>query len=121
MKDPRYPSSAAFRQALESRISRLARAEGVDIQRIRRQLAFDRLLARLFLAAPNQWILKGGYALELRLEQSRTTRDIDLAVRQPLTGDLPLTDRLLQHLQTAAALDVEDYFEFVVGEPSINL
>lgn len=68
MKDSLYASSAAFRQALETRLNQLAGEEGADIQRLRRQVAFDRLLSRLFLDAPHQWLLKGGYAMELRSE-----------------------------------------------------
>ena len=50
MKDrPRqYSSAAPFRVALETRLKSIAKAEGVDLQRIRRQVSFDRLLARLF-------------------------------------------------------------------------
>ena len=39
-----YATATAFRQALESRLMNLARAEQVDVQRLRRQVAFDRLL-----------------------------------------------------------------------------
>jgi len=42
--------------------------------------AFDRLLCRLFAKPNAPWLLKGGYALELRLKTARTTRDMDLAV-----------------------------------------
>jgi len=56
-------------------------AENLDIQRLRRQVAFDRLLARLFHENNPPWLLKGGYAMELRLKFARTTRDIDLAIR----------------------------------------
>ncbi len=82
MTDSAYASPTAFRQALESRLANLANAEGIDIQRLRRQVAFDRLLARLFADQSSIWTLKGGYAMELRLEASRTTRDIDLSARQ---------------------------------------
>jgi hypothetical protein len=48
---------------------------------MRRKVAFDRLLCRLFANPDAPWLLKGGYAMELRIESARTTRDIDLAVR----------------------------------------
>lgn len=48
MKLPRkYASGAAFRVALEDRLKRIAREESLDLQRVRRQAAFDRLLCRL--------------------------------------------------------------------------
>ena len=63
MEPKKYATAAAFRRALEDRLQDIARKEGVDLQRVRRQVAFDRLLARLFQAAqPHElpWVLKGG-------------------------------------------------------------
>ena len=49
MMEPRtYATAAAFRRALEDRLQDIAEKESVDLQRVRRQVAFDRLLARLF-------------------------------------------------------------------------
>ena len=79
MKPPRhYASPTAFRTALEERLKRLAQKEGFDLQRLRRQVAFDRLLCRLFANPDAPWLLKGGYAMELRLKTARTT------VRNPM-------------------------------------
>ena len=39
-------------------------------------------LCRLFANAESPWLLKGGYAMELRIRSARTTRDIDLAAAQ---------------------------------------
>ena len=46
MKDePRqYATAAAFRVALEARLKATEQAEGIDLQRLRRQVSFDRLL-----------------------------------------------------------------------------
>ena len=55
----------------------------MDVQRLRRQVAFDRLLARLFPKRSETkypWILKGGYAMELRIRAARTTKDLDLTL-----------------------------------------
>jgi hypothetical protein len=78
MEPKKYATAAAFRRALEDRLQDIAGKESVDLQRRRRQVAFDRLLARLFqvgqpLALP--WVLKGGYAMELRIKAARTTKD----------------------------------------------
>jgi len=43
-----YSSASAFRRALEDRLAAASNAEGIDLQRMRRQVAFDRLLVRLF-------------------------------------------------------------------------
>ena len=112
-----YPSATAFRQALESRLLNLARTEQVDIQRLRRQIAFDRFLCRLFHTPTPPWVLKGGYAMELQLETARTTRDIDLAFQKRLRRDAgDRTHKVLQLIQDAAARDLADGFVFRVGE-----
>jgi hypothetical protein len=82
-KPKAYKTAGAFRTALEARLQNRARAEGTDLQRLRRQVAFDRLLARLFSKGPKAeypWVLKGGYAMELRTHTARTTKDIDLTL-----------------------------------------
>src|SRR5229473_1932245 len=84
MGPKKYATAAAFRRALEDRLQDIAGKESVDLQRLRRQVAFDRLLARLFQAAQPRalpWVLKGGYAMELRIKAARTTKDIDLTMR----------------------------------------
>ncbi len=76
----RYASAAAFRQALEARLVALSRDGGLSLVRLRKSVAFDRLLARLFAVAPDRWVLKGGLALDYRLgAKARTTMDVDLA------------------------------------------
>ena len=44
----RYQTARAFRAALEDRLKQTAHAQRLDLMRLRRQVAFDRLLARLF-------------------------------------------------------------------------
>lgn len=56
MKPPRkYASGSAFRVALEDRVKILAQQESLDLQRLRRQAAFDRLLCRLFAPPDAPW------------------------------------------------------------------
>jgi hypothetical protein len=74
MVTPRqYASAGALRTALEARLLERAKRRDEDLQRLRRQVAFDRLLARLFgtETAVRGWVLKGGYALELRFRHAR--------------------------------------------------
>lgn len=78
----KYESSAAFRHALEDRLRVQSVTSGVPLVRLRQVVAFDRFLARLVLDQPGTWVLKGGFALQLRLgERARTTKDIDLLLR----------------------------------------
>jgi hypothetical protein len=94
-----------------------SKATGVDLGRLRRQVSFERLLARLAggQAGTTSWVLKGGFALELRLGNiSRTTRDLDLAT---LDGELD-GQRMWSHLRAALEEDVDgDYFIFAVAAP----
>ena len=74
----KYRTSAAFRTALEARL-KAAQHDGVGLARLRTRVVFERLLARLHAVAPDVWVLKGGFALELRLgARARTTKDIDV-------------------------------------------
>lgn len=119
----KYATPTAFRTALEAHLRSLADKENVDLQRLRREVAFDRLLARLFLKQPAPWVLKGGYAMELRIEEARVTKEIDLAVQQALLGSskAPLKDAILEALQNHAATDLGDFFSFIIGEPLEDL
>ena len=118
----RFANAAAFRQALETRLNGRARREGVDVQRLRRQVAFARLLCRIFSESAGRWALKGGYAMELRIAGARTTRDIDLALcqRLPSHGE-PIDVQILKMLQTSAGQDKGDFFVFSIGEPILDL
>ena len=119
---PRYATAAALRAALESRLNTMSAEQGLDLQRLRRQVAFDRLLCRLFRQADSPWLLKGGYAMELRIQSARTTRDIDLGLRK-LPGGAKDWDAFAVRdlLAEAVSLDLEDGFVFVIGEPGLDL
>jgi len=110
MKDEprRYATAAAFRVALEARLKTMEQAEGIDLQRLRRQVSFDRLLARFFSEQNTPWLLKGGYAMELRLRTARTTKDIDLSLPVDVTSERKR--RVLEHLQTSMARGFERLF-----------
>lgn len=125
MTEPRtYVMANAFRIALETRLKAIVKEKGKDLQRLRRQVAFDRLLDRLFQHSATPWVLKGGYAFELRMRQVRTTKDIDLTLENPKnlgTGDGPINERLREELQEQTAVDFGDYFELLIGEPMIDI
>ncbi len=70
------------------------------------------------------WVLKGGYALELRFKSARSTVDIDLALEQiPQTfiGAEPNNQIIRDMLQASAEVDLQDWFEFSVGAPIMDL
>lgn len=104
----RYADAGSFRQALEQRLKDSHGRDPGPLTRERKRIAFERLLARLAAAAPERWVLKGGFALDLRMaDQARFTKDIDLA----WSAD---EDDLLEALSDAAREDAGDWFEFVV-------
>jgi predicted nucleotidyltransferase component of viral defense system len=103
----KYRTSAAFRTALEARL-KAAQHDGVGLSRLRKRVVFERLLARLHAVAPDAWVLKGGFALELRLgARARTTKDIDVdwAIDE---------DEAVELLLQATAMTLDDRFEFAV-------
>src|SRR5713101_8203845 len=114
-----YKTAGAFRTALETRLQNRAQEERTDLQRLRRQVAFDRFLARLFPKESKgtyPWILKGGYAMELRIRSARTTKDIDLTLHDGthLGKDPERRRRQVRAMvQDSAAIQLKDYFEFL--------
>ena len=119
-----YANGAALRRALEDRLASAAITEKKPIQRLRRQVASDRLLARLFSEKFSPWVLKGGYAMELRVGNARGTRDIDLAVKEKtFFSDDPkkVNAAILAEIRQRASLDLKDYFVFVISDPIMDL
>ncbi len=124
MDAPRtYATAGAFRRALEERLKRISQAEQMDINRLRRQVSFDRLLARLFRVEPAPWALKGGYALELQFKTARSTIDIDLSFQSVVAAaDQADASRMLREmLQNAASISLRDWFEYTIGSPVMDL
>jgi hypothetical protein len=75
---------------------------------LRKNVAFDRLLARLLVVAPDRWVLKGALALDYRLgHRARTTKDIDLVRRD----DVAVATMDFLAVQTC---DLDDYFTFAM-------
>ncbi len=60
--------------------------------------------------------------MELRIQAARTTRDIDLAIRQLPGGVRQWDEAAIRNLlENAAGIDLEDSFEFFIGEPTMDL
>ena len=105
----KYSTAQAFRQALEDRL----RSENFPhkLPRLRKMIAFERFMARL----DDRWILKGGYALQLRTEKARTTQDVDLLAQE--VAEDQITETLLEALHR----DAGEYFEFFIERSDLNL
>ncbi|NJD28770.1 MAG: nucleotidyl transferase AbiEii/AbiGii toxin family protein [Chloroflexi bacterium] len=108
----RYASAGAFRRALDTRLAAQARDSGRSVVRLRKEVAFDRLLARLFSVAPERWVLKGALALDYRFgDRARTTKDIDLATAGDETS-------AMADLLAVQSVDLGDFFAFAIERTS---
>jgi predicted nucleotidyltransferase component of viral defense system len=107
-----YRDASAFRVSLETRLRQAARVTATPLDRLRKEVAHQRLLARLVQAAPpGSWALKGGQVLLARLgPHARATKDADATWRE--SGEA-----FGAFLEQAVELDLEDYFTFEVAEP----
>ena len=104
-----YGSPGAFRRALTDKLRVLAARSRWTLQQLQRQMAYDRLLERLYLVAEG-WIIKGATALLARDIGVRGTIDIDLY--REVAREIAEAD-----LRGAAALDIGDWFRFEIGYP----
>jgi len=90
----------------------MAREGGTPLDRLRKEVAHQRFLARLeYVTAADSWVLKGGQVLLARLGRgARATRDTDAnwrASEEAFEGTL----------EAVVEIDLGDYFSFEVGEP----
>ena len=115
----KYKTPAALRQAIQHHIRLISKSEGIEALRLRRYLAFERFLARIFKHPSPTWVLKGGYAMELRVQGSRATRDIDLAVPEsniPMSEHREISASVYEQVTTLLDDDLGDFFTFKVAE-----
>ena len=82
---------------------------------MRRQVAFDRFLMRLFHKEPSPWVLKGG--CELRIQSSRATRDVDLELHKGMDSK----NTVLEELRDAVKTDLGDFFAFEVKQSASSV
>lgn len=90
-----YAAPRALRMALERRLARRSAETGLGLDRLRRRVLLERIVARLDSAEPGRWVLKGGMALDVRLrEDARATRDIDFGLRDDVRQAAALHERV---------------------------
>lgn len=120
----KYKTAVALRHAIEDRLAKIAGQEKVSVERLRRHVAFERLLSRIFSYPHSLWILKGGYAMELRLKRARATKDVDLAMSEGILASLKaeeVWDSVFDHLVKALAIDLDDFFTFEIRKKPASL
>ncbi len=105
-------------QYLATRSRELASQRGEDVDRVRKKIAFDFVLRRLAAHATSSYVLKGGYAIELKFQKLRATKDLDLFTRTPFRdvfrNDIEAAaKKLRQHLVDHLALPASNYDHLV--------
>lgn len=104
-----WRSPEATRRALSDRIAN--RYDPEERPQRLREVAYRRLLFRLFTTQPERWVVKGGAALLLRLDPNRSSNDIDLAYVQEAVEHAVAVQALVE----AASYDAGDFFEFEIA------
>ncbi len=107
MAERQYGSPRAFRRALTDKLKSVAQNSRWSLPQLQRQIAYDRLLERLYVVNEG-WVVKGATALLARDLGVRATIDIDVYRAVAL-------DVAEGELRDAAALDLGDWFVFEVG------
>jgi Nucleotidyl transferase AbiEii toxin, Type IV TA system len=119
----RFGSAAAFKASLEAHLRKRAAERKTPLSTLQLKVVIERLLARLFRAPDPPWLLKGGFAMDLRFRpQARTTKDVDLSVALA-SGVFPVdfSGALRDRLQEAADVDLGDYLTYRIGTPRQEL
>ncbi|MFQ5730025.1 MAG: nucleotidyl transferase AbiEii/AbiGii toxin family protein [Waddliaceae bacterium] len=117
-----FKAATDVRKSLEARLKRIAEQTNQDLQRIRRKVAFERLLARIFQQDAKSFVLKGGYAMELRFSTARATKDIDLTCLHRINDNESTMEAIIvRELRQLVKVDLKDYFTFEVGQARMDL
>jgi len=105
--DRSYGSPAAFRRTLTDKLRAAAESSRWTLPQLQRQMAYDRLLERLYLVDEG-WVVKGATALLARDIGVRETVDVD--VYRAKAREIAEAD-----LREAASQDLGDWFTFEIG------
>src|SRR5437763_1158377 len=118
-----FGSAAAFKTSLETRLRKVAAERAVPFSTLQLKLVMERLLARLFHEPKPPWLLKGGFAMDLRFRpRARTTKDVDLSVAfVAAIPDGNMIDSIRARLQEAVDIDLGDYLSYRIGLPKHEL
>lgn len=88
-----------------------------NLSRLRKMVAFERCMVRAQKGSPDSWLLKGGFALQLRFRsKARTTRDIDLSANLASGNADQINEETIgARLSESISGDLKDFFAYVVG------
>lgn len=119
----KFGSAAAFKTSLEAHLRKRAQERKVPLSTLQLKFVIERLLARLFRNPDPPWLLKGGFAMDLRFRpRARTTKDVDLSIALvPAGGNADVAVAVRERLQEAADQDLGDYLSYRISEPKQEL
>src|SRR5438445_3663740 len=114
----RYEAPADFRQALEERFRQREQETKEPLVRMRKRLVFERCMVRLQKKSDSPWVVKGGFALELRMGmRARMTKDLDLCVDMGYFGGKKLSSaEVARKLREDMDSQRESSFDIIVCE-----
>lgn len=106
----KYKTPASFREAWSTRQKERAKRQGVPVNRLAQLDLYFRFLERVVHElGDGVVVIKGGVALEMRLQRARTTLDIDLRA-----SGTP--EDVYKQIRRAGLRDHGDYLSFEVTE-----
>lgn len=108
MTEEPTPSPRAFISSLNSRAGRSSALTGLPAGELIERYYHRRLLARVFHADHDGWVLKGGQALLVRWPRARYSTDIDLL----RVSEDASVDAAVEALITAASIELDDHLRF---------
>ncbi len=117
-----FGSAAAFKASLEAHLRKLAGERNTPLSTLQLKLVIERLLARLFREPNPPWLLKGGFAMDLRFRpRARTTKDVDLSVALGAGELVEFSAAFREQLQDAVDIELGDYLAYRIGIPKHEL
>ena len=108
MTSQRPVGPRAFTSSLNARATSMSKVTGRPTRELLELYYHRRLLARVFHADADSWVLKGGQALLVRWPQARYSTDIDLVH----TVDESVVDDAVAALISAASTDLDDHLRY---------
>lgn len=117
-----FRTAAAFKASLEANLRKIATERAVPFSTLQLKFVIERLLARLFREPDPGWLLKGGFAMDLRFRpRARTTKDVDLSVSLGVNDEAVSLNVIRDRLQAALDTDLGDHLVFQLASPKKEL
>jgi predicted nucleotidyltransferase component of viral defense system len=110
-------SPQAFANSLRARAANTSKETGIPTRELLERYFHRRLLARVFHADGEGWVLKGGQALLVRWPKARYSTDVDLLRTAETTDETTIEDAVAA-LVDAVATSLEDHLTFTHHDTS---